>query len=187
VTQNARCLSVAAAVLSATLLAGCISSEGTSPGGKSKQGPERSVGPIDTSRSAAPAQASVQKKGSGVPAKHASRSTKFTGKQDTLKASLVRKNKAAPRLPKIERPANPAFTVQLGAFGLPKNALRNQKLAKSRFPKYSVYNNYYPRSKIYRVSVGKFATSREAVEAKKQILKKYPKDYSGCWINYIAK
>ncbi len=186
-TENPCCSAVVATFLSATLLVGCISSEGTSPGGKSKEGPERSVGPIDTSRAVAPAQASVQKKGSGVPAKRGSRSTKFTAKQDTLKASLVRKNKSPLRLPKIDRPANPAFTVQIGAFSLPKNALRNQKLARSRFSKYPVYNNFYQRSKIYRVSVGKFLTSREAFAARQMILKKYPKDYSGCWVNYIAK
>jgi cell division septation protein DedD len=178
---------VVATVLSATLLAGCISSEGTSPGGKSTGGPQQSVGPIDTSRSLAPAQATVKKKASGAQTKRASRSTKFTAKQDTLKASLVRNNRPAPRPPKIERPANPAFTIQIGAFQQPKNALRNQKRAKERFPKYSVYNNYYSRTKYYRVSIGKFMTSREAVAARKEILKKYPKDYSGCWINYIAK
>ena len=182
-----RLFTVVATVLGATLLAGCISSEGTSPGGKSTEGPQQSVGPIDTSRSMAPAQATVQKKASGSQTKRASRSTKFTAKQDTLKASLVRKNKPTPHLPKIERPANPAFTIQIGAFQLPKNALRNQKRAKERFPKYSVYNNYYSRTKYYRVSIGKFKTSGEAVATKKEILKKYPKDYSGCWINYIAK
>lgn len=126
-------------------------------------------------------------KTSGVQAKRPTRSTKFTAKQDTVKASLIRKNKSPLRLPKIERPANPAYTVQIGAFGLPKNALKNQKLAKSRFQKYPVYNNFYSRAKIYRVSVGKFSTLREAQTAKKEILKKYPKDYSKCWINYIAK
>lgn len=79
------------------------------------------------------------------------------------------------------------FTVQIGAFALPKNALRNQKLAKARFTKLPVYNNFYSRGRIYRVSVGKFATLREALAAKKDIVRKYPKDYSGCWINYIAK
>ncbi len=145
------------------------------------------MGPIDTSRAMVPAEVTVQKKESGAQTKRPSRSTKFTARQDTLKASLVRKNKPTPRPPKIERPANPAFTLQIGAFLLPKNALRNQKLAKERFPKYSVYNNYYSRSKYYRVSIGKFITRREAIAARQQIIKKYPKDYSGCWVNYIAK
>jgi len=182
-----RCFAVVAAVLSTTLLTGCISSEGTSPGGKSKEGPQQSLGPIDTSRARAIPNVAVQKKATGTQTKRASRSTKFTAKQDTLKASLVRKTKPVQHPPSIERPANPAFTVQIGAFQLPKNALRNQKLAKNRFPKYSVYSNYYSKSKYYRVSIGKFMTRSEASALRQQIMKKYPKDYSACWVNYIAK
>jgi cell division septation protein DedD len=183
----ARCSAVVAAILGATLLAGCISSEGTSPGGKSKEGPQQSVGPIDTSKPKATQDVSVQKKATGTQSKRASRSTKFTAKHDTLKASLVRKTKPAQHPAKIERPANPMFTVQIGAFQLPKNALRNQKKAKERFPKYAVYNNFSSKAKYYRVSIGKFATRREASTMRQQILKKYPKDYSACWVNYIAK
>jgi hypothetical protein len=87
----------------------------------------------------------------------------------------------------IDRPENPAFTVQIGAFARPNNALRNQKLAKTRFPEYPVYNNFLAQAKIYRVSVGKFDTRRDALAAQKQILKKCPKEYTGCWINYIRK
>jgi cell division septation protein DedD len=166
-------------------MTGCISSEGT--GGKSKEGPERSVGPIDTSRAVAPSSAVVEKKASAAQANRPSRSTKFKAKQDTLKTSIVRKNKTPLRLPKIVRPENPAFTVQIGAFARPNNALRNQKLAKTRFPEYPVYNNFLAQAKIYRVSVGKFDTRRDALAAQKQILKKCPKEYTGCWINYIRK
>jgi cell division septation protein DedD len=133
------------------------------------------------------AKTSTQKKASVSQTKRPSRSTKFKAKQDTLKASLVRKNKPAIRPLKIERPANPAFTVQVGAFVLTKNALRNQKLAKERFPMCAVYNNYITKSKFYRVSIGKFITRREALAVQRQILKKYPKDYSACWVNYIPR
>lgn len=145
------------------------------------------MGPIDTSRTKVAVHPGVQKKSNAGQVKRPSRSTKFTATQDTLKASIIRKNRTPVRLPKIERPANPAFTVQIGAFALPKNALRNQKLAKSRFSTYPVYNNFYSRAKIYRVSVGKFNSRREALALQRQIIRKYPKDYSGCWINYIAK
>jgi len=60
-------------------------------------------------------------------------------------------------------------------------------MAKSRFPKYPIYSNFYPQSKFYRVSIGKCMTRHEALALRQEILKKYPKDYSGCWINYIAK
>ena len=167
------------------MMIGCISSEGT--GGKSKEGPQQSFRPIDTSRVVVPSSPAVEKKAGAAQTKRPSRSTKFKARQDTLKTSIVRRNKTPLRLPKIERPANPAFTVQIGAFARPKNALRNQKLAKSRFAKYPVYNNFIAQAKIYRVSVGKFDTKREALLAQKKILKQYPKDYKGCWINYIAK
>ncbi|HEY6952352.1 MAG TPA: SPOR domain-containing protein [Bacteroidota bacterium] len=185
-TRNACRSTFVATLLGAALLAGCISSEGTGGGGKSRE-PEKSVGPIDTSRTVARTNASVQTGTSANPAKRGSRSTKFTARQDTVKASLVRRNKPSVRLPKVERPENPAFTVQIGAFVRPNNALRNQKVAKSRFSKYPVFSNFDARSKFYRVSVGKFITRREAVAVRQQILKSYPKEYSACWVNYIAK
>lgn len=179
---------VVAAVLSATLLAGCISTEGTSSGGgSSKEGPQKSLAPIDTSRTLATSTAAAKKQISPGSAKRGSRSTKFTARQDTLKASYVRKSRLPFRAPKIERPENPAFTVQIGAFARPNNALRNQKVAKSRFPQYAVYSNFDKRSKIYRVSVGKFITRREAIAMRKKILNLFPKDYSACWVNYIPK
>jgi cell division septation protein DedD len=190
VTRYTNSVTVVAAFLSATLVAGCISSEGTNPGGgQSRKGPEKSIGPIDTTRTVVPSTPVVETKKTNVSAKRQSRSTKFTAKQDTLKASLVRRKKptTALRLPKIERPANPAFTVQIGAFLRPNNALRNQKVAKSRFPEYPVYSNFDARSKFYRVSVGKFDSRHEALVWQKQMLKKYPKEYSTCWVNYIPK
>ena len=60
-------------------------------------------------------------------------------------------------------------------------------MARSRFSKHPVYSNFDARSKFYRVSVGKFITRREAVNMRLQILKKYPKDYAACWVNYIAR
>jgi len=180
---------IGATYLCLVSFSGCISSEGTgSGGGKSVEGPEQSVGPIDTAKAAA-AQATVKTKTSTSTKKRQSRtSAKFTAKQDTVKASLVRKSKPQSRqAPKIVRPANPAYTVQIGAFLSPNNALRNQKLAKSRFPKHSVYSNFDKRTKYYRISVGKFITRREAAAVRNDILKAFPKEYAACWVNYIAK
>lgn len=170
-------------------LTGCISSEGTgSGGGKSVEGPQPSVGPIDTAKAAA-AKATVKTKTTTSTKKRQSRtSAKFTAKQDTVKASLVKKSKPQSRQPqKIERPVNPAYTVQIGAFLSPNNALRNQKLAKSRFPKHPVYSNFDKRTKFYLISVGKFITRREAAAVRRDILKAFPKEYAACWVNYIAK
>jgi cell division septation protein DedD len=171
-------------------LAGCISSEGTgSGGGKSTAGPQKILTPVDTAKIAAPLKAEVQKKNSATTTKRQTRtSAKFTAKQDTVKASLVKKSKQPQKQSsRIVRPANPAFTVQIGAFRQANNALRNQKLAKSRFGKYPVFSNFDKKTKLYRVSVGKFITRREAAALRKEILKSHPKEYSACWVNYIPK
>ena len=187
-TSRACRFALVAAVLSAALLAGCVATEGTgSTGGRSKEGPEKSIAPLDTTKAAIAQTTTSRKQATKSATKRPSRSTKFTAKQDTLKASLVRKSKPSFKLPKIERPANPAFTVQIGAFLRPNYALSNQKKTKSRFPKQPVFNNFDRQSKFYRVSVGKFMTRNEALAFRREILKKYPKDYSSCWINYIAK
>ncbi|HTP13296.1 MAG TPA: SPOR domain-containing protein [Bacteroidota bacterium] len=187
-TLKVRPLSVIAAIFAALLVAGCVSTEGTgSTGGSSKEGPERSVAAIDTSNHAVVSVSPQKKQAGKTVAKKPSRSTKFTARQDTVKASLVRKSKPSFRLPKIERPENPAFTVQIGAFLQPNNALRNQKTAKTRFPRQPVFSNFDKRSKFYRLSVGKFMTRQEAASFRKEILRKYPKEYAACWVNYIAR
>ena len=187
-TRNARRFTVVVSILGASIFAGCVSTEGTgSTGGSSKEGPERSMAPIDTARVPVVSKAPVNKQAGKTITKRAARSTKFTARQDTVKASLIRKSKPSFQLPKIERPANPAFTVQVGAFLRPNNALRNQKIAKTRFPRNPVFSNFDRRSKFYRLSVGKFMTRKEALTFRKEILRKYPKEYAACWVNYIAK
>ena len=187
-TLNVRRFTVAVAILGASFLAGCVSTEGTgSTGGSSKEGPQQSVAPIDTARSPLISSAPVKKQTSKTIARRPSRSARLMAKQDTVKASLVRKSKPSFRLPKIERPANPAYTVQVGAYLSPDNALRNQKTAKSRFPGNPVFNNFDRQSKFYRVSVGKYMTRQEALALRKEILRKYPKEYAGCWVNYVPK
>ncbi len=112
----------------------------------------------------------------------------FTSKQDTVVASLVRKRKTPARpIKPIERPANPAYTVQIGAFARTKYALQSQKLAKERFPDLSIFNYYEPFDKLYRVRVGKYDTRTEADSLKKAMVAQFPQDYSDCWINYMAK
>jgi cell division septation protein DedD len=182
-------MAIGVAFLCFVSLSGCISSEGTGSGGDtSAEGPDQSFGRIDTAK-AATVQATVKTSTSTTTKDHQSRtSAKFTAKQDTVKASLIKKFKPQSRqASRIERPANPAYTVQIGAFLSPNNALRSQKLAKSRFPEHSVYSNFDRQTSFYRISVGKFDTRLEAVAVKGDILKAFPKEYSACWVNYIAK
>ena len=110
---------------------------------------------------------------------------RFQSKQDTVKASLTRKSKQTVRA--VVRPENPAYTVQIGAFSNAQNALRMQKAAKERLGNQLILNNFGTADKLYRVSVGKFDTRIEASSLRKMIVEKYSKDYSSCWVNYIAK
>ena len=111
----------------------------------------------------------------------------FTSQHDTLVASVVRRTKSGRVIKPIERPANPAYTVQIGAFARTDHALNAQKLAKDRFGETSIFNYFEPFDKLYRVRVGKFDTRREADSLRKAMAKQYPADYSDCWINYISK
>ena len=155
---------------------GCISSEES--GSSSQQQPITQQEPSDsavqgTQNAARPAQAG--QKGS-----------RLTSRQDTLVASVTRKAKPASRS-RLVRPKNPLYTVQVGVFRKPQNALRYQKLAKERFPRNSVHNRYDTKTKMYWVSIGKFTTKQEAVALRRTVIDKYPKDYKEAWVNYIPR
>ena len=167
-------------------LASCISSEES---GANRQDPIAqepvSIAPQSAQRiePERPKEAAV----SGQQAKQ-SKGARLTSRQDTLVASVTRRIVApAPSARSIERPKDPAYTVQVGAFSKAQHALKYQKLAKERFLKNSVHNSYERRHKLYRVSVGKFTTRTEAAALRREVIKKYPKEYSQAWVNYLAK
>jgi cell division septation protein DedD len=117
-----------------------------------------------------------------------SRRAGFTSQHDTLFASVVKTSKSSSRAIKpVERPANPAYTVQVGAFARTDHALQAQKLARDRFGDLPIINYFEPYDKLYRVRVGKFDTRQQADSLRKWMSREYPDDYSGSWINYIAK
>lgn len=80
-----------------------------------------------------------------------------------------------------------AFTVQIGAYAEPKNALRAQQVAKDLFDHYPVFNQFEASLKLYRVSIGKFESREEALALLKEVMKLLPKEYTECWVNTIAK
>jgi cell division septation protein DedD len=112
----------------------------------------------------------------------------FTSQHDTLVASVVRKSKSGQRVVKpIERPDNPAYTVQIGAYARTDHALNAQKLAKDRFAELPIFNYFEPFDKLYRVRVGKFDLRRQADSLRKAMGKQFPNEYSDSWINYISR
>ncbi|MFH0989015.1 MAG: SPOR domain-containing protein [bacterium] len=117
-----------------------------------------------------------------------SRKLGFDARQDTISVSTTTKSKKPPRKIKpLQKPANAAYTVQVGAFSRTQFALRTQQLAKERYPDQTVFNDFEPYDKLYRVRVGKFV-SRTAADSLRRIMKStYPAEYTECWINYIAQ
>lgn len=112
----------------------------------------------------------------------------FTTQHDTLIASVVKTSKSSSRSIKpIERPANPAYTVQVGAFARTHHALRAQKLARERCGDLPIFNYFEPYDKLYRVRVGKFDTRHQADSLRKWMVKQFPTEYADSWINYISK
>jgi cell division septation protein DedD len=170
----------------ASTVGGCISTE--EMGGKTP-GPQLTVMPPDTFRAMEQSQPAAQAEPERPPEtkKSLARQT-FTTRRDTVVGSVVHKSKSPSNPPrKIERPANPAFTVQIGAFTKAPNALLFQKTAKERFADHPVFNNFNPDDKLYRVSVGKFDHRKEAAELRRELLNAFPKEYAECWVNYIPK
>lgn len=112
----------------------------------------------------------------------------FTSQHDTLTASVVKTSKSSSRSVKpIERPVNPAYTVQVGAFARTHHALQAQKLARERCGDLPIFNYFEPYDKLYRVRVGKFDTRQQADSLRKWMTKQFPNEYTDAWINYISK
>jgi cell division septation protein DedD len=167
------------ALFAALFLAGCVSSEEAGSG--KKQGT-----PVTTQDLSESGRARVDslRRADSLRAKRAG----FTSQHDTLVASVMRTTKAGQRAIKpIERPANPAYTVQVGAFARTDYALRAQKLAKDRFSDLPIFNTFEPFDKLYRVRIGKFDTHQQADSLRASMMKAYPNDYTDSWINYISK
>lgn len=114
--------------------------------------------------------------------------TQLTTNQDTVVASVTTQSKTSTRhAPEAAVAASMAFTVQIGAFAEPKNALRAQQVAKELFEHYPVFNQFEASLKLYRVSIGKFESREEALALLKEVMKVLPKEYTECWVNTIAK
>jgi hypothetical protein len=169
----------------ACLFVGCVSSEGTG-GGDHARTPVQILGPIDTTRHLTHR---IINKDTIKPSTVILKTVpKFKSKQDTLKASVIVKTKRAlrPSLP-IDRLDHAGFTVQIGAFSGASNALRVQKEAKSRFAEQPVFNKYIATAKMYRVSIGKFEDRKDAFNFLDEMRKKFPKEYTQCWINFLPR
>ncbi len=115
-------------------------------------------------------------------------STRLTTNQDTVVASLRTQSKSfTPAAPDSTLAPALVYTVQIGAFAEPKNALRAQQIAKDLFGAYPVFNQFEASLKLYRVSIGTFESRDEALAFLKEVIKVLPKEYSACWVNTLAR
>jgi cell division protein FtsN len=171
---------------------GCVPSEETGSGNRSKS-PVQIFGPIDTTHRIAQrviVRDTISKSKSDSSkidqGKKARVAPKFRSRQDTVRASLVTKSKSLSHpLIKIVRPEHPVYTVQVGAFGQVSNALRAQKHAKEHFATQPVFSVFVKRAKLYRVSIGRYENRREAIALSDSLKQSYPEEYKQCWINFI--
>jgi cell division septation protein DedD len=172
-------------------LIGCVSSEETGAGDRAKS-PVQVFGSIDTTY---PVGGQDMKQDSMLNSKNSSKlfsekssrvAPKFKSKQDTVRASMIKKMKSSahPRI-KIERPEHPIYTVQIGAFAQASNALRTQKKAKGRFIHQPVFNKYVKSARLYRVSVGRYEDRKNAFALADTMKEQYSEEYNQCWINFI--
>jgi hypothetical protein len=173
------------------LLIGCVSSEETGAGNRAKS-PVQIFGSIDTTHRAGGLDI---KQDSLLSSKNYPNllldksprvAPKFKSKQDTVRASMIKKMKSSahPYI-KIERPEHPIYTVQIGAFAQASNALRTQKKAKGRFTAQPVFNKYVKNAKLYRVSVGRYEDRKNAFALADTMKEQYFEEYNKCWINFI--
>ena len=173
------------------ILGGCVSSEETGAGDRART-PVKTYGPIDTmyhsnqfegERVSDHSLRNETQKGSERSSHFA---PKFRSKQDTVKASVIKKMKSISQQGKsLARPENPFYTVQIGAFRQASNALRMQKKARSRFSDIPVFNRYVKSGRFYRVSIGRHEEKKKAFAFADSLKKKYPHEYKQCWVNFI--
>lgn len=112
---------------------------------------------------------------------------KTTMKKDTAEVKVVPPAISEPSKEiKTEGAGVMAYAVQVGAFESPDNAARAEQTLKSRFT-YPVLRFYDEVTKLYKVSIGNFATKDQALDFRKTLNEKYPGEYRDAWIVEVTK
>ena len=105
-----------------------------------------------------------------------------TMKKDTAEVKVVPPAKSEPmKEAATEGAAVMVYGVQVGAFESSENAGRVERALKARFSQ-PVHRFYDETTKLYKVSVGSFATKDQALEFRKTLNEKYPGEYNDAWI-----
>ena len=186
-------------ILSISLLAlpifvgACISSEETG-GANRASAPQPIFASIDTSHRAqqrptpAVVDSTTKKLAAPAAAKKKVRTLPaLRAKRDTVVASLAKRAKSSsPSAPSdTTRPTSGGYTIQLGAYKSSGNAFRAQHAIGEHYRDHDVFSKFDSLKNVYRVSIGQFATMKEAEAFRRQMLKEHPKEYSQSWVNYL--
>ena len=168
-------------------VAGCSSSEETGASRNADQ--QEQVGPIVNDQQPDPADQSFQvddENGSQTQVPAVVDPTVQRGR-DTVRAATQRVSRSQiQRLPLV-KPPNAMYTVQVGAYKRAPNALVLQKSLKSEHGEQPVFNLFTSTDGIYRVTIGKFETLREATNYRNKLAEEHPKRYEACWVTYIER
>jgi cell division protein FtsN len=109
----------------------------------------------------------------------------FTTKEDTIEVESAQRNRRSEPAPVVvQRRAavmKTTFGVQIGAFKEEKNAQRATGRLAKRYKNPSSF--FFDESmKVYKVTVGSFATEQEAKRFAAAMKKKYPKEYKKVFV-----
>jgi cell division septation protein DedD len=115
----------------------------------------------------------------------------FTTKEDTIEVESARHNHKSEHTPVTVQPArkpgtHTGFTVQVGAFKDEANALRVKDNLTRRYHK-RVTEQFDGATKLYRVTVGEFATEKDASRFAAVVRKKYPREFGHAWVVRISE
>jgi septal ring-binding cell division protein DamX len=168
---------------------GCSSSEESGSGRQSEEsemdGPISPV-PDAESRAADPA-VSIPDGLPEVSVDGSARDPLVRRGQDTLHALTSRVTRSSVDRQPLQKPPNAMYTVQVAAFRRAPNALSLQRSLKEQYGEQLVYNLYTEDQGLYRVTLGKFETLREASNYRKTLINEHPQRFAECWVTYIER
>jgi cell division septation protein DedD len=109
----------------------------------------------------------------------------FTTKEDTIEVESAQKNRRPEHTPVVVQRRAPVvkttYGVQIGAFKEEKNAQRATGTLAKRYKKPAAF--FFDEGlKIFKVTIGNFATEQEAKQFAAAMKKKYPKEYKNVWV-----
>lgn len=116
------------------------------------------------------------------------RSTLLSSKLDTLTASIIHRSRiSSTQSQDFDRSDSLVYTIQIGAFLDASNAMRLAKRAKEQFIEQLVLNTFEIDDKLYRVSIGLFATREEAQAFKLLHRVRFSHEYKDSWITQTTQ